>query len=352
MYAIGVDYHKRYSHLTVLDGEGRVVRSGSIANTGEAVHAFVAPYGEQAEAALEATRNWTVMYDLLEEELAAVHLVHPLKVRAIAEARVKTDRIDSRILAHLLRCDLLPTAYVRPAAQRGTQQLLRQRVFFVRVRAMVKNRIHVLIDRQRGIRDTARQFSDLFGRAGLVWLRTVELPQAERALLDGDLQLLDELRARIAESDGAVRRLVASDAAMGLVYTIPGFGLFFAALVVTEIGTIARFRSAEKLWGYAGLVPSVHASGGKVFHGRLTKQGNKWLRWAAVEAVHPAIVADAELRRYYDRVRLRRGYNPAKIATARRLLAIVYQVLRDGRPFYNRGQYPRAALTNPLPAVR
>lgn len=106
----------------------------------------------------------------------------------------------------LLRCDLLPTAYVRPAAQRGTRQLLRQRLFVVRLRTMVKNRIHVLIDRQRGLRDTARQFSDLFGRAGQAWLRTVTLGAPERDLLDRDLRLFDELHRRILETDGAVSR--------------------------------------------------------------------------------------------------------------------------------------------------
>lgn len=138
---------------------------------------------------------------------------------------------------------------------------------------------------------------------------------------------------------------------MRLVATIPGFGLFFAALVVTEIGAIRRFGSPGKLWSYAGLVPSVHASGGKVFHGRLTKQGNKWLRWAAGEAVRPAIVTDRELRQYYERVRLRRGRNSAKVATARRLLTIVYQVMRDERVFCSREVAPRAALTYPLPAA-
>jgi transposase len=169
--------------------------------------------------------------------------------------------------------------------------------------------------------------------------------------VDRDLRLFDELHARILETDGAVRRLVQGNAAMRLVQTIPGIGLFFAALVVTEIGTITRFGSPEKLWSYAGLVPSVHASGGKVFHGRLTKQGNKWLRWAAVEAVRPAIVTDGELRQYYERVRVRRGSNPAKVATARRLLTIVYQVMRDGRAFRSREASPRPALTYPLPAA-
>src|SRR3989449_3882502 len=153
--------------MTVMDAQGQVVKVGKVSNTFEAVHAFLAPYRDDAQAVLEATRNWTVMYNMLERELRAVYLAHPLKVRAIAEARIKTDRIDSKILAHLLRCDLLPTAYVRPREQRVSQQILRQRMFMVRVRTMVKNRIHVLIDRQLDVREGAAQFSDLFGSAGL-----------------------------------------------------------------------------------------------------------------------------------------------------------------------------------------
>ena len=358
MYSIGVDFHKTYSHMTVLDAQGRVLKAGKVSNTADAVRAFVAPYREGGEAVVEATRNWTVMYDLLETELDAVHLAHPLKVRAIAEARIKTDRIDSRILAHLLRCDLLPTAYVRPKAQRTAQQVLRQRLFFVRVRTMIKNRIHVLIDRQPAVRETAAGFSDLFGQAGLAWLRTVELSPMERQLLDSELALLDALRHRIAESENLVRSLARDDPRSRWLRTIPGLGRFFAVLVLYEIGEIRRFPSPEKLCGYAGLVPSVHASGGKVFHGRLTKQGNKWLRWAMVEAVRPAVQTDLELRTYYERLRHRKGPNPAKVATARRLLTIVHRVLSQERPYRKpglqlagNGQPPRTALANPLTAL-
>jgi transposase len=355
MYSIGVDFHKAYSHITVLDAQGVTLKAGKVPNTAEAVRAFVAPFREKGEAVVEATRNWTVMYDLLESELKAVHLAHPLKVRAIAEARIKTDRIDSRILAHLLRCDLLPTAYARPREQRLSQQILRHRMFLVRVRTMVKNRIHVLIDRQPTLRETATQFSDLFGAAGLAWLRAVELPAGERQLLSSELALFDALRERIAESDAHVRRLAAGDQQVRRARTIPGLGKFFAVLVVHEIGDIRRFATPEKLCGYAGLVPSVHASGGKVFHGRLTKQGNKWLRWALIEAVRPAVVTDSGLRAYYERLRHRKGPNPAKVATARRLLTIVHRVLSQERPYRKPGNqtdwqaYPsRTALMNPL----
>src|SRR5262245_7041312 len=224
MYSIGVDFHKMYSHITVMDAQGQVVKAGKVANTAEAVHQFVAPYGAGAQAVLEATRNWTVMYDLLEREVQAVYLAHPLKVRARAEARIKTDRIDSKILAHLLRCDLLPTAYVRPREQRVSQQILRQRMFLVRVRTMVKNRIHVLIDRQLDVRDVGAQFSDLFGAAGLAWLRAVSLADVERRLLDAELALFQAVQERIAESDTLVRNLAVGDPRVRWVRSIPGFG--------------------------------------------------------------------------------------------------------------------------------
>jgi transposase len=340
MYSIGVDFHKRYSHMTVVNGEGHVLKAGNVPNTSEAVRAFVAPYREGGQAVIEATRNWTVMYDLLEPELAVVHLAHPLKVRAIAEARIKTDRIDSKILAHLLRCDLLPTAHVRPKAERLTQQVLRQRMFLVRVRTMVKNRIHVLIDRQPEFREIAMQFSDLFGHTGLAWLRSVELPSMERQLLDSELALSDALRERIGASEAFVRSFAGQDRRIRWVRTIPGIGRFFAVLMVHEIGEIRRFRTPAKLCADAGLVPSVHASGGKVFHGRLTKQGNKWLRWAAIEAVRPAVTTDPELHGYYDRIRQRKGPNPAKAATARRLLTLVHHVLSQER-LYRKPVGPR-----------
>ncbi len=313
MFSIGVDFHKAYSHITVLDEHGNVLRAGRVGNSPDAIRSFVAPFRKEGRAVVEATRNWPVVHDVLEEELEAVYLAHPLKVRAIAEARIKTDRIDSRILAHLLRCDLVPTAYARPREQRVVQQVLRQRMFVVRLRTMVKNRIHSLVDGQApAVREAGNRFTDLVGAAGSAWLQTVELPEIERRLLDGELALLGALRERIAQSDVLVRHLAAGDARVRYLRTIPGVGPFFSVLIAHEIGDSRRFARPEKLSAYTGLVPSVHASGGKIFHGRLTKQGNKWLRWAMIEAVRPAGRIDPEIRAHYERVRQRKGPNPAK----------------------------------------
>jgi transposase len=227
-------------------------------------------------------------------------------------------------------------------------------MFLVRVRTMVKNRIHILIDRQPTVRETATDFSDLFGVAGLAWLRGVDLAPLERQLLDRELALLDAIQERIAESDRTVHQLGKGDLRVRRVRTIPGLGRFFSVLVVHEIGDVRRFATPEKLCAYAGLVPSVYASGGKVFHGRLTKQGNKWSRWAMVEAVRPAVKTDPELHTYYARLRSRKGPNPAKVATARRLLTIVHRVLSQDRPYRKRGSQniehelrSRAALKSP-----
>jgi len=164
------------------------------------------------------------------------------------------------------------------------------------------------------------------------------------------------VQARIRESDAQVQTLATGDPRVRWVRGIPGFGRFFAVLIVHEIGDVRRFPTPEKLSAYAGLVPSIHASGGKVFHGRLTKQGNKWLRWAVIEAVRPAVASDPELRQYYERLRQRKGPNSAKVATARRLLLLAHRVLSQERSYRKptgvipRPQ-PRTALMKPLPAA-
>src|SRR4029453_15318623 len=144
--------------------------------------------------------------------------------------------------------------------------------------------------------------------------------------------LLKAVQGPLAESGGLGGKLAAGDARVRWVRTIPGLGRFFSVLVVHEIGDIHRFATSEKLCSYAGLVPSVHASGGKGFHGRLSRQGNKRSGWAMVEAVRPAVTTDPEFRGYYERLRQRKGSNPAKVATARRLLTIVHRGRSQQRP--------------------
>jgi transposase len=272
------------------------------------------------------------MHDWLEEVTGQVTLAHPLKVKAIAAAKVKTDKIDATILAHLLRCDLIPTAHVCSPASRVLKNLLRHRMFLVRLQTMVKNRIHVLLDRYPAIR-SERRAAELFTKIGIAWLKQVELPTYDRHILDGEVMLLEHLQAQIKQADRWLMQIGKKDPRVERLMSIPGIGKSFALLLVCEIDDIRRFGAPKKLHAYAGLVPSTYASGGRTFHGRITKAGNKYLRWAMVEAVWPAIQKDVTLNEYYHRLAQRKGPNPAKVATARRLLTVVYRVLTENREY-------------------
>jgi len=259
-------------------------------------------------------------------------LAHPLKVKAIAEAKIKTDKIDAKILAHLLCCDLVPEAYVPHKDTRTIKNVLRQRMFFVKLATMVKNRIHLIIDRHPEVKGQIEP-SDLFGKQGMEWLKIVAFPKEDRRILNEELDLLGYLNKKIDSSSHWVVALGKDDSRVKLLMTIPGIGKFFALLIANEIDDVARFRNKNKLASYAGLIPSVHASADKIFYGRIVGHGNKYLRWAFIEAVWPAIRKDLSLRGYYQSLKLRKGSNQAKVAVARRLSVIVYRVLSQHRPY-------------------
>lgn len=330
---VGVDYHKAFSYGTIMSQSGEILKQGRFGNHPDSLASFLGKHGGPERASvLEATRNWCVMHDWLEELTGRVTLAHPLKVKAIAEAKIKTDKIDATILAHLLRCDLIPAAYVCSPAARVLKNLLRHRMFLVRLQTMAKNRIHVLLDRHPAIR-AQRRVTELFTRVGVAWLKRIELPTYDRHILGSEMALLEHLQGQIKQADTWLRQIGRKDPRVKRLESIPGIGRSFALLVVSEIDDIKRFASPKKPHAYAGLVPSTYASGGRTFHGRITKAGNKYLRWAMVEAVWPAIQKDIGLREMYEKLRRRKGANPAKVAAARRLLTIVYRVLREQREY-------------------
>ncbi len=349
MNYIGVDYHKKYSYIVVKGEDGCVRGRGMVNNTKEEVQRFLEPY-HPGVAVVEATRNWGLIYDWLDEVLDDVTLAHPLKVKAIAEARIKTDKISADILADLLRAGLLPRAYAPSKQTRELKNVLRQRMFFVRVQTMVKNRICDILDRYPEVLSQAPEISDLFGTAGMQWLGLTVLPGEDNRLLNSELELLKFLKEKISQSNGIVKNLAKGDARARLLKSIPGIGPFFSILILYEIDDISRFSGEKKLCAYAGLVPSTHASGGKVYHGRITKTGSKWLRWAAIEAAQTAVRSDSEFHTYYQRIKIRKGTNAAKVATARRLLTIVYRLLRQGR-FYERRTINTQKIVTPVALV-
>ncbi len=333
MLYVGVDAHNATSQITVMDERGEVITRKRVASSLAGLHDVLGGYREPMKAVLEASYSWGPMYDWLDEMVDEVVLAHPRKVRAIAEARIKTDKIDSETLAHLLRADLIPEAYAPSRDVRAIKRVLRQRLFFVRVQTMVKNRIRALLS-QHAVE--LPHVSDLYGKAGLRWLQTLTLPDPDGRLLDGDLELLQVLQERIAVTETMIEDLAAGDEGVRWLASLPGIGDFLAVLIRYEVDDISRFREAKKFAGYTGLIPSTYATGSRVVHGRLVKQGNKWLRWAFIEAVTPAITHEPSLRRYYERIKARRGTKDARTATARKLAELAWAVWTERRCYESR----------------
>lgn len=331
-YHIGVDYHKSYSHLVVQDSAGKTLRSGRVKNDRQSLGGFLERYRENSHAVVEATRNWMMIYDWLDDICDDVVLAHPLKVKAIADAKIKTDKIDATVLAHLLRADLVPEAWAPSDKARELRVALRERMFYVRLRTMTKNRIVTVFDRYPEQTAQLKKLSDLFGKAGRQQLAALNVLEIDRIQIDRGLDFIGDIDGRIKQSEATIRALTKTNGNVKLLKTIPGIGEFFARLIDAEIDDIKRFRNPKKLAAYAGLVPSTYSSGGKTFHGKIIKQGNKWLRWAFVEAVAPAVASDAQLRGQYDHLKIR-GVNKARVAIARKLLTIAFQILRDQRAY-------------------
>jgi len=329
MFYAGLDLGKRHSYLAVVDERGRTVRQGRVESSPEGLLWALSGLGGGLKLALEATRAWEWAYDLLSDQGLEVTLVHPYKTRAIASARIKSDRLDAHILAQLLRADLVARAYVAGKETRALRELLRYRAFLVDLQRAVKNRIHALLDRLLVRPPMATPFS----RKGLEWLAGLQLPEPYGQELAGLLRLLSALRQELELVAGRVREAARRDERAILLTTVPGLGYYLALLVLAEIGDVSRFPTARHLASYAGLVPSTYASGGVVRHGAITKQGSRFLRWALVEAAMHAVRRPGPLQEFYRRLLVGKGAQKARVAVARKLAKAVFWMLKTGRSY-------------------
>lgn len=332
MLYVGIDLHKHYSHFVVLNQRGQVMNRARVPTEREAVAKFLSGLAGPVVAALEATRNWYWFYDLVEGMVGSLKLVAPHKMRVIAESTVKTDKVDARVIAELLRVGYLPTCYVPPAEVRQLRELLRQRALVVELRTMVKNRVHSLLDKL-GVK---HPFDNLFSGRGLAFLKSLRLGGMYQVELEECLELLEFLNEREKRSSKLIRQLAAKSEDCRLLMTIPGIGYHNALFIKAEVGDINRFADGEKYASYCGLVPTVHISERTVRYGHLSPQGNPWLRWVYVEAAHIAIKRSVRLANLYSRVARKKGAQKAIGAVARELAVISFYVLKRRTPFEER----------------
>jgi len=321
---VGIDVHRRRSVLVRMTETGDRLETVRIVNDRERLAAVMARAGEAPEVVLEATYGWYWAADTLAELGANVHLAHPLGVKAFSYRRVKNDERDAEDLADLLRMGRLPEAWIAPPATRELRELVRHRAKLVALRTSVKCQVHAVIA-AAGVPVT---MSDLFGLEGSELLKTVDLPSASRARIDSNRRIIAALDWEVELFSNLVAGRLRNDPGYRAVQTIPGVGPTLAAVFVAEIGDITRFQRPAQLASWAGLTPRHHESDTTVHRGRITKQGSRLVRWAAVEAAQHAGKQE-QLGQLKERVAARRGRNIATVAAARKLIELVFYGLRD-----------------------
>jgi transposase len=325
----GLDLHKRFIQVCRIDGEGRGRHDFQVETTHDAITAFAETLGPDDAVVLEATFHTWAVWALLVPHAGRVLVANPLQVRAIAHARVKTDKIDAHILAQLLRLDFIPAVEMPAARTWELRQLVTHRQLVARKRTAVRNAIHGILHRKLLRCPHAEPFS-LVGRQ---WLLGQAYTATERLMLDNDLALLDELDRRLDAVDAQLRATASTEQAARLLMTIPGVGVTVAIGLLAAIGDIRRFASAAQLAAYFGLVPRVSQSGDQCYHGPITKQGRSSARWLAVEAAQALSQMSTPLTATYHRLRRKRGHNVAVTALARKLVVLVWHLLQKQEPY-------------------
>jgi transposase len=327
---IGMDIGKKYSWCEAVSTEtGDVLKERRLTNRKEDFISFVETLPKPVRLVMEATGNSGYLYECWEDLVEEIQLAHPLKTKAIASAKIKTDRIDDGILAHLGMADLVPQAYFPPREVRDLREILRHRAFMVSLQTRVKNRIHSYLWKL-GIET---EDTDLFGKSGFSWLKGLETREPYRALLDQDLKILEALQQEIKHATQTIDRLAKEDPRAQLILPIKGIGKYSAMLILAEIGEIDRFPEPKKLVSFSGLCPSTFQSGKVSYHGKITKQGSKWLRWILVEAAQKYARAPGRLGNLFRRIEKKKGRKTAKVAVAREILVCIYHCLKKGVAF-------------------
>ena len=320
---VGIDVHRKRSRVAVIDEGGEVLANRNVPNGVKPVLSVIGGLPAGTPAAYEAAFGWGWLLELLEGYGFEPHMVHPLQCKAIASARLKDDKVDAATLAQLLRAGLLPEAWIAPPEVRQLRALLRHRAQLVRLRTLLRNRVHaVLADHGHG------RPAGCWSGPGRQWLAALELPAVSREVVDDALALTDALQVPIDRLDLEVRQRAKAGPRVKALTQLPGAGPFTALVLLAEIGDISRFSSARKLASWAGLTPTVRGSDRTVHHGHISKQGPVWARRVTCEAAQTA-KRHPDFAPGYEALARRRGRKIATTAVARKLLTRVYHLLTD-----------------------
>jgi transposase len=338
-YTIGCDAHKKYSQFSVMDSQGKIVKRARVEHTPGAIQKFLLVYPKGTQVALECVGNWYWIVDEIEAASCVPRLTNPGKAKLMMGHVNKTDKLDADGVNLLLFNGTLPTVWIPDRTLRDERELPRTRMAIAKYRTAVKNRIHATLSKH-GIH--IEEESDIFSGKGLkaLVLSLDGLPPESRRCVEEQLALLNDLQGHISNLEKRMREVMAWTPSAGLIDSLPGVGDVLSMVIDREIGEVSRFPSGEHLASYAGLTPTVHASGGKVYYGPMRKQSQQSLKWAYVEAANVIVRVrhhpnwrHKHAVRLYEATAQRRGHAVAVGAVARHLCEASYWMLKKGEEY-------------------
>jgi transposase len=346
MRVVGMDIHRSFAQVAILE-DGQINRELRVDLVHGPLVSFAKTLSPEDEVVIEATGNSAAVERLMRPHVKRVVVANSRLVRAIAYARVKTDKIDAAILARLHAAGLLPEVWVADEDTLNRRRQVAERMGVLEQVVRTKGRIQAvlhsnLIPPYKG---------HLFGKAGRKWLDSLPLANEERAMLGRLIIELERVSTQMAELDKVLAQQALDDPRARRLMTIPGISSVVASTVLASIGDVSRFPTAQKLSSYFGLTPKVRQSGDQpARHGRISKQGNGDARKMLVEAAWSAKTAPGPLRAFFVRVQNKRGAAAAAVATARKLAVMIWHVLSGGteysfaRPAFTAMKFRKLAL--------
>lgn len=322
MWHVGIDLHRLTLVVAAVDDAGNSRGVWRIACQDRQAILDTMLSLQPFRAVVEATGTYRWLYDLL-KPLGTVVLAHPLRLRAMVQRRSKTDKLDSKLLANLLRINQIPLAYIPPANYQQLRDVTRHRARLSRQAAAAKTQLQCLLAQH----NLAAPYKSVSGPRGCQWLGKQEFGAIDNLVRDELLLRLNHYRQQIAIVDAHLEQLRPQVAELEAILDIPGIGLYTALLIIGELGEVERFRTAKQVGSYAGLTSRVRQSGDHCYRGAITREGSPWLRWILVQAAIRATREDLALKNFYQRIRKRAGAKKARVAAARKLAEICWKRL-------------------------
>jgi transposase len=325
-----MDVHKRFIEVCILDGKGKVLFRGKANCERTALLEFARQRLKRTDrVALEATTNTWPVVEVLRPLVAAVVVGNPLKTKAIAEAKIKTDKVDAQVLANLLRCEYLPEVWQPDDQTQMLRGLITHRAGLMSQRARHKNRVQCLLGRLL-IHSPCKC---LWTKPGMAWLEQLELPTTERLVLDSELRQLAGVEHELGLLDERLVAFAAGEPRVRLLMTLPGVNYVVAIGLLAALGDIDRFRDGDHAASYLGLAPITRQSGRHCYHGHITKAGNSQARWLLTQSCQHVARHPGPLGAFFRRLAKRKNRQVAIMAVARKLVTIAHLMLKHNEPY-------------------